>query len=491
MSTPALSALQRAGVQPTSLTADSRQVVPGELYVALRGTRADGRDFIPAAIAAGACAVLCEDPAPEGRYHIPVMHVPGLRSQLGPLADAVLGRPSTRLDVFGVTGTNGKTSISQWLAHALCAHGTSCGIIGTLGCGMPGQLTESPNTTPDVISVHRQLAAFADSGAGAAAMEVSSIGLDQGRTDAVHFHTALFSNLTRDHLDYHGDMAAYARAKERLLESEGLTRAVINADDMLGAQLVERHAPRLDLIACTLLAPAVPGRRSLRAVDIDLAQGLRFVLEFEGARAPVNAALVGRFNVSNLLLVAGALLHAGLDLDEIALRLSALEAPPGRMQRLGGRHADEPLVVVDYAHTPDALEKALQALRPVAQARGGRLICLFGCGGDRDPGKRPHMAEAACAHSDRIWITSDNPRSENPERILDQIQQGLSGAIAWHRETDRETAVRAAIAQSAGSDVILLAGKGHEPYLEVAGHRQPYSDLAAAKRALSERSSHG
>jgi UDP-N-acetylmuramoyl-L-alanyl-D-glutamate--2,6-diaminopimelate ligase len=478
-------ALSRRHVVPRALRADSRQVQSGDLFFALPGQRTDGRRFIDAAIERGACAVLCEAGGAPTDAPVPVIEVESLRRHAGALADDLLDRPSAALHVIGITGTNGKTSVSQWVAPAMNLLGTRCGVIGTLGSGLPGQLTESPNTTPDVVSVHQALADLRAAGASACAMEVSSIGLDQGRIAGVRIHTAAFTNLTRDHLDYHPDMQHYAAAKATLFAQPGLRAAVINTDDAFGRALASEVALRLPVTGCAVDADLPQGVRGLRARNADLAHGVRFDIEHDDARAQVDTPLVGRFNIQNLLAVTGSLLHAGVALADAARVAGQLVPPPGRMQRLGGH--GEPLVVVDYAHTPDALEQALRALQPVAGARRGRLLCVFGCGGDRDPGKRPLMGTVAYEHAARTWITSDNPRSEDPDAILDDITAGLPACADVEREVDRARAIRAAVMDADARDVVLIAGKGHEHYQERLGVRTPWSDVDQAAAALAAR----
>ncbi|MDD5247626.1 MAG: UDP-N-acetylmuramoyl-L-alanyl-D-glutamate--2,6-diaminopimelate ligase [Rhodocyclaceae bacterium] len=473
-----LERLERQGVAATSLCLDSRRVAPGDVFVAFKGQRGDGRAHIRQAVERGAAAVLYEagEVAP-----IPVPHcaVENLDRLAGEVAHLVYGRPSERLWLAGVTGTNGKTSVSQWIAQALNALGAKCAVIGTLGNGFPGALAESPNTTPDAVALHRLLAQFVAQGASSCAMEVSSIGLDQGRINGAAFKVAVFTNLTRDHLEYHGDMDAYSAAKERLFDLPGLEAAVVNLDDPFGARLAQQLGGRIRTIGYTLA-----GNR--RAADVLAAEDLVMTptgLAFTVDRVRIEAPVVGRFNAANLLAVIGALLAGGAKLADIARALRRIAPPPGRMQAVGG--AGEPLVVVDYAHTPDALEQALQALRETAAARGGKLVCIFGCGGDRDAGKRPLMGAAAERLADCVVLTSDNPRSEDPLAILAAIRSGMKGQPLI--EADRAAAIRDAVAAAAASDVVLLAGKGHEPYQEVAGARQPFSDVAQALAALEAR----
>lgn len=381
--------------------------------------------------------------------------------------------------MIGVTGTNGKTSVTHWIAQALTLRGRKCAIVGTLGNGFPGALAPGPNTTPGAHVLREFLPASVRQGAQACAMEVSSIGLHQGRVDAVRFDVAVLTNLTRDHLEYHGTMAAYAAQKARLFDWPGLRCAVLNLDDPFGRELAHRLAGRTATIGYTLEG-AGGADRVLRAQGLTESGG-SLVFTLDGVRCA--APLVGRFNAANLLAVIGALLAGGEPLAAGAAALGGIVPPPGRMQPIGGDHA--PLVVVDYAHSPDALEKALTALRGAAAARGGRLVCVFGCGGERDPGKRPLMGAVAERLADRVMVTSDNPRSEEPRAIIAQILAGMQSQPAL--EPDRAQAIATAVAAADARDVILLAGKGHEPYQEVAGARLPFSDLDAAKSALARR----
>jgi UDP-N-acetylmuramoyl-L-alanyl-D-glutamate--2,6-diaminopimelate ligase len=437
----------------------------------------------------GASAVLWER---EGHDFDPALDVvnlgvDGLRQASGWLAHLVHGRPSEALWMAAVTGTNGKTSVTQWIARCLTNLGRRCAVVGTLGNGFPGALAESPNTTPDALSLHRDLASYLAQGAQAAAMEVSSIGLDQGRVEGVQFDVAVFTNLTRDHLDYHGSMEAYAAAKARLFEARELRHAVLNLDDPFGRELANRLSGSTTQRIGYTLQPAVVG------VDIDLLlaarrvaatpTGLHFTAATPWGEAHVDAPLVGRFNVSNLLAVLATLLASGVSLADAEAQLAQLVPPPGRMQMQGG--SGEPLVIVDYAHTPDALEQALAALRETAEVRGGKLVCVFGCGGDRDPGKRPLMGAAAAKLADKVIVTSDNPRSENPDAIIAEVLAGAgcdAGALR-----DRAAAIEQAVAWAAAQDVVLIAGKGHETYQEIQGRRLPFSDLDHAAAALIRR----
>jgi UDP-N-acetylmuramoyl-L-alanyl-D-glutamate--2,6-diaminopimelate ligase len=485
-----LALFAQTGVQARGVAVDSRRVGAGDVFVAWPGAASDGRHFIADALSRGALAALYEPgegfrPPDTDR---PVFAVEGLRALAGHLADALYGKPSERLWLAGVTGTNGKTTVSQWLAQALDAPGCRCGVIGTLGNGFPGALAASPNTTPDATELHRLLASFEASGARTAVMEVSSIGLDQERVNGARFDAAIFTNLTRDHIDYHGSMRAYAEAKSRLFDLPGVGAAIINLDDDFGLDEARRLAARgMRVIGYGLTADrfgTIPGIQELAGTKLRAsASGLRFDVTWEGCRVELDVRLAGAFNASNLLALIGALLVYGMELDEIARVAQTLTPPPGRMQLLGGENA--PLVVVDYAHTPDALAKALEASREITRARGARLVCVFGCGGDRDAGKRPQMGEAASRLADRVIVTSDNPRFEAPQQIIADILAGAGPTAITI--TDRATAIREAVISAEANDVILVAGKGHEPYQEICGARAPFSDLDQAAQALAAR----
>ena len=489
--------LAREGAVIDRLVSDSRRAGPGAAFFAWPGERADGRAHIGDAVARGAAAVLWDPEGfgwPEG-WRVPHAPVPALRGQAGYLADAFHGRPSQDLWVCGVTGTNGKTSCSQWVAAALAACGERAAVIGTLGAGMAGEpLEETGHTTPDALEVHRRLAGFRGAGAQVVAMEVSSHALAQERVNGVRFRCALFTNLSHDHLDYHGSMQAYAEAKARLFAMPGLEVAVLNLDDVVGVQLARRlQGSGIRTIGYSLAEGAVaPGSvdEAVVATQVSLgAEATELTLACAGAVVPLRFAHPGRFSASNALGVLGCLLARGLAPAEAAARVAALPAVPGRMQRLGGQ--GEPLVVIDYAHTPDALENVLRALRPVAEARGGRLAVVFGAGGDRDPSKRAAMGEAASRGADRVVLTSDNPRSEDPDAILAAIAAGVgrSGDVgrALCIERDRARAIERSVAEAAVGDVVVIAGKGHEEWQEVAGRRLPFSDATAARAALARR----
>ena len=484
---PVLAQLAAAGVRPRGITADSRKIGAGDIFAAWPGYRTDGRQFIGAAIERGAAAVLWESSDGFRAEGLPVPSVPvqGLRDAAGFLADEIHGRPSERLWLAGVTGTNGKTTVSQWLARMLERLGTRCGVIGTLGSGFPDNLSASLNTTPDALELHATLASFVAAGAGAAAMEVSSIGLDQGRLNGAKVEVAIFTNLSRDHLDYHGTMDAYAAAKARLFTLPGVRSSVINVDDAFGLMQARMLAAAgAEVIGYTLAAgqaAVIPGARMLVAEHLRITStGLQFSLLWDGRRSEVAVRMVAPFNVSNLLAVIGALLARDVALDDILPRVSQLTPPEGRMQLVGG--VGEPLIVVDYAHTPDALAKVLEAVRDTVRTRRGRLVCVFGCGGDRDPGKRPIMGELARQLADRVVVTSDNPRTEDPLRIIEAVAAGAGPQAEC--VIDRAEAIRRSVVEAGCDDVVVIAGKGHEPYQEILGVRLPFSDVEQAREAL-------
>ena len=474
--------LARLPVAVARITSDSRRVRPGDAFAAYPGERLDGRNFIAEAIDRGAGAVLWEVQgfSWNRKWTTPHLPIEGLKAKLGSIADHLCGHPSRELWMVGVTGTNGKTSCSHWIAAGLNAVGRRAGVLGTLGNGLWGALEPAVNTTPDAAEVHERLRALKDAGADSVAMEVSSHGLDQGRVNGIAFDVALFTNLSRDHLDYHGTMAAYGAAKSRLFAWPGLRLGVINADDPFGRSLIDaaRNHGRKVLTYGFGAADIVGTRLTVSPA------GLAFAVQTPWGRGEVYTQLVGAFNATNLLGVLGVLLVSGVTLEPALEFLAQVEAPPGRMQRLGGE--DLPLVVVDYAHTPDALDKVLSALR-ASVAPGGELICVFGCGGDRDRGKRPEMGRVAARLADRVIVTSDNPRSEDPGAIVSDIVHGIRGTgnRRYAVELDRGRAIATAIAEARAGDVVLLAGKGHESYQERAGALTPFDDAEHARHALA------
>jgi UDP-N-acetylmuramoyl-L-alanyl-D-glutamate--2,6-diaminopimelate ligase len=494
----ALDQLAALNVTVTRLVTDSRAIKSGDTFIAYPGEKADGRQFIAAAIAQGANAVIWEAQhfAWNDNWHVPNLGMPDLRHKAGWLADTVYGNPSEKLWVVGITGTNGKTSTSHWIARALSDAGKNCALIGTVGNGFlagngsAGALQASANTTPDAIRVHGLLADFFRDGAQAVAMEVSSHALAQGRVNGVRFDVAMLTNLSRDHLDYHGDMESYAAAKRKLFDWQQLKYAVLNFDDAYGAELAEQlQDADLEVIGYGLSDAGLQlaERLGLRMVYGNLqemtGQGSRLAVHSSWGAAELNSALVGRFNAANLLGALAVLLVSGIGLNDAVHSMSTVQPVPGRMQRLGG--AQQPTVIVDYAHTPDALEKVLQALREVNEATGGKLICVFGCGGDRDRGKRPMMGIVAEKFSDFCIVTSDNPRGENPREIIAEIVGGMN-EDNHEIVVDRATAIQSAIRYARLTDTVLIAGKGHEDYQEINGVKHPFSDVLIAQQALKQ-----
>jgi UDP-N-acetylmuramoyl-L-alanyl-D-glutamate--2,6-diaminopimelate ligase len=471
------------GAAPRRITSDSRSVDGGAAFAAYPGMRTDGRQYIPDAVANGAVAVLWERRgyAWPADLRVPQRAIDGLHDKLGAIANVVYGYPSRDLWMVGVTGTNGKTSCTHWIAQAAEVCGRRAAIVGTLGLGRVGALAPAANTTPDVCVLHESLAQFRRAGIALVAMEVSSHGLDQGRVNGVEFDVALFTNLTRDHLDYHGTMAAYGQAKAKLFAWPGLAAAVVNADDPFGQGLIDAARARGKRVLSYGLAGA-----DIVATNVAIANGaLQLSIVTPAGRGRVQTRIVGGFNAYNLLGVLGVLLASDVPLRDALDALAALTPPPGRMQRAGG--GLHPLIVIDYAHSPDALEKVLTALRP-AVAEGRELVCVFGCGGDRDKGKRPEMGRIAATLADRIVVTNDNPRGEAPADIAEAIVHGIrqSGTRRYRVELDRAAAIRDTIAGAARGDVVLIAGKGHETYQEAGGVRAPFSDATEAAAALAQ-----
>ncbi len=478
-----------------SLRTDSRLVQPGDGFIAWPGYGTDGRRHVQAAFDAGATTCLVEQDGLHafGLDDARVASLPGLKAATGDIADAYFGQPSASIQVVAVTGTNGKTSSAWWIAQALSGLGQPCGVVGTLGVGVPpvdgqsGSLAFTGLTTPDPVLLHQTLRTFADQRFVGCAMEASSIGLDEHRLVGVRIAVAVFTNLTQDHLDYHGSMEAYGAAKRKLFAWPGLQAAVINVDDVAGAQLAESLATQPKLAVWTT-SMADAGKARLRATHVHyLDGGLAFDVQEDGSDAlvPVRSTLIGDYNVSNLLGVLGALRALNVSLCDAAACVLRLTPVPGRMQCLGG--TGQPQVVVDYAHTPDALDKAITALRPLAQSRGGRLVCVFGCGGDRDPGKRARMGAIAAQRADAVVLTSDNPRGESPQKILADIAAGVPAGCSASMMEDRRVAIEHTVLAAMPEDVILVAGKGHEDYQEVRGVKRPFSDVAVVQGALAQR----
>ncbi|MEO6925946.1 MAG: UDP-N-acetylmuramoyl-L-alanyl-D-glutamate--2,6-diaminopimelate ligase [Rhodanobacter sp.] len=464
----------------SGLTLDSRQVRRGDAFFALRGSHGHGIEFAASAVQRGAQVVLAEAPAPEGvaPLDVPLLWIERLHDQVGEIAARFHERPSETMRVIGVTGTNGKTSCVQLLAQALTLLGHRAASIGTLGAGLHGQLHEGERTTPDAISVQALLAKFRDAEVSHVAMEVSSHALAQGRVNGVDFEFAAFTNLTRDHLDYHGSMEAYGAAKARLFVWPGLQAAVINDDDAFGQQLTAQLPPGVRALRFSM---ADDSAAEIVASDIvTSADGLAFQLRSPWGVRQIGSHLLGRFNVANLLAVIGCLGALGEPFDRIVKAVAQLQPVNGRMNRLGGLRG-LPLVVVDYAHTPDALEQALIALRAHCARK---LICVFGCGGERDTGKRPLMGAIAARLADVAIVTDDNPRREDGDEIVAQIVAGMSAAAAMTVERNRAVAIADALALARAGDVVLIAGKGHETYQDGATGKHPFDDLAVAHAAL-------
>ncbi len=469
------------------LTLDSRAVRAGSLFFALRGTAVHGVKFVADAVARGATAVLWEPSADVAAPKLPAgvfgAAIPELGKLVGRIADRFFNWPSSQMRITGITGTNGKTTCAYLLAQCLEQLGSPAAYIGTIGWGRPAALSEPTHTTPDVVTVHRMLAHLRATGVRDVAMEVSSHALDQGRVDAVRFHVAAFTNLTRDHLDYHGSMAAYGAAKARLFDVPELAHIVINTGDEFGRALAQAYVGRASLTAVWIGA-AQSGwlaERSLHATHVAaLPQGVSLKLEGSFGHASVNTQLMGRFNAENALIVLACLLGLGVSLTDAAKALSLCQAAPGRMEMLKGPSAGKPSAVVDYAHTPDALSKALSAAREHCD---GALWCVFGCGGDRDPGKRPLMGAIADELADEIIVTDDNPRTEDPEVITRAILEGVKRHTARVIH-DRSAAIGAALREAQARDLVLIAGKGHEDYQIYGDSRRSFSDRREALRYL-------
>ena len=407
-----------------------------------------------------------------------------LKGATGPIAAVYYDDPTAQLHVLAVTGTNGKTSTAWWLAQALSnlRPAIPCAVVGTLGVGRPPDVEFTGLTTPDPVLLQRQFRRFVDDGVQACAIEASSVGIVERRLDGTRIRVAIFTNFSQDHLDYHGSMESYWEAKSQLFRWSGLQSAVINLDDGQGLELAGAlQAGPLDVWTVSCRQPA-----RLQAVEIGYGpQGLQFAVVEGVERHLLETQLIGQYNVSNMLGVLGAMRALGVSLADAVAACANLLPVPGRMERL--QQPGQPLVAVDYAHTPDALDKALLALQPLAAQRGGQLWCVFGCGGDRDPGKRPLMAAVAQKNAARVVVTSDNPRSEKPEAIISQILLGLSHHESVEVQVDRGSAISETVAAAAPEDVILIAGKGHEDYQEMGGAKHPFSDRTHAQAALDAR----
>ena len=465
-----LDAIKGLGV--TDLCIASQQVTPGSLFMACSGQTRHGLDFMDDAIARGAAAIVWE---PDSSRHpvaeVPPIKIENLSEKLGDIAARFFVDPSASMAVTSITGTNGKTSVAHFIAQALDRPGARCGLIGTLGAGLYGSMQPTANTTPNAVDLQRAMAEFHNAGAKNVVMEASSHGLEQGRVNGVKVDTAVFTNLSRDHLDYHGDMESYAACKQKLFSFPGLEAAVINADDAVGSALIDALPAELRKVAFSLQGP-VSGVETLSVRNIEkLSDGLRFKVESPWGEGIIETALLGAFNAQNLLASLAVLLLADMPMGEAVTRLSSVTPVPGRMERFGG--GDHPVVVVDYAHTPDAMEKSLLALRTHTS---GKLVCVFGCGGDRDWGKRPQMGEVVERHTDFAIITDDNPRNEDATMIVNQIRSGLQRPRKMPVIHDRLSAIEMALEVSGSGDCVLIAGKGHEEYQIIEDKRIAFSD---------------
>jgi UDP-N-acetylmuramoyl-L-alanyl-D-glutamate--2,6-diaminopimelate ligase len=469
----------------TDICMDSRNATPGSLFMAVAGTQEHGLKYLDKVAAAGTSVVLWEPAAgvaaPEMREGLIAIAVPGLKACIGRIADRYFDQPSARVQVAGITGTNGKTTTAHLIAAAMGATGQPTTYAGTLGYGRIGALSPSGHTTPDCITVHRRLAERCEAGDRHVSMEVSSHALDQGRVDAVRFHTAVFTNLTRDHLDYHKTLSAYAAAKARLFETAGLDHAVINVGDEFGNELVRRLAGKMAVTAYHATPPGanVPAGHQLFARSLERSSG-GLSIAFDGSWGPgvLRSRLIGDFNAENLLAALAVLLGWEVPLDRAVKALEASSSPPGRMEVLP---SSGPLVVVDYAHTPDALAKAIKATR---RHTAGRLICVFGCGGNRDAGKRPLMGAIAEELADVVVLTDDNPRHESPAQIIASIQSGMQRADRVRVERHRAEAIATALDLAGPADAILIAGKGHETGQVIGDETLPFNDREVALHAM-------
>ncbi len=447
---------------------DSRAVDAGDLFCAISGQVHDGKSFIAEAIEKGAVAVLTDSSIDDSFGDVPVVPVADLRNQVGVIASRFFDFPTASMDVVAVTGTNGKTSFTYLLAQALESKDFPCGVVGTMGYGTPRDLKSPGLTTPPAIELQRRLFELSESGCKAVVLEASSHGLDQQRLNGCEIDTAVFTNVTHDHLDYHDSFDDYRRAKRRLFEFSSVKQAVLNLDDEFGSSLFSEYRAQLRCVTYS---------RSEQTASVHclseryLDEGIELAISIEGTRIDVSLPLLGQFNTLNVLAVRATLHAMDYPADDISQRLQALTMVPGRMDVI--RRPDCPTVIVDYAHTPDALEKCLLAVK---EHFGDRVIwCVFGCGGDRDKTKRPVMGEIAARLAQRVVVTDDNPRGEDSNEIVKDILEGISGKDALVI-TNRREAIETAISEADSNDVVLIAGKGHEEYQEVAGVRHPFSD---------------
>ncbi len=465
-------------VRLTGICLDNRSIEPGEAFVAVQGQQSHGLDYARAAVAAGAVAVIHDGLRSPPELAVPTVAVNGLGTKLGELASRYFGAPSEQMVLAGVTGTNGKTSVAHFLAQSWQSVYGNAGMVGTLGYGPVGHVQSGERTTPDPIHLQQVLAACLKADVEYLAMEVSSHALAQQRCQTVQFDAAIFTNLSRDHLDYHGDMADYAAAKRRLFTDYAPAFAVINHDDELGKKWFGELNGGMQMLSFGLHKGAELGAE-VRSMDVN---GMTIRIDGPWGSEEFHTCLLGEFNASNLLATAGTLALLGMPWSKVLHQLEIMQPVPGRMMRLGG-DLGQPVVVVDYAHTPDALEHALQAVRAHLS---GRLVCVFGCGGNRDRGKRPLMGRAAELLADDVFVTSDNPRDESAARIIEDVIAGLESPDRATVEPDRAAAIQKAIANCQPGDIVLVAGKGHETWQEIGGRKIPFSDESAILTALGD-----
>jgi UDP-N-acetylmuramoyl-L-alanyl-D-glutamate--2,6-diaminopimelate ligase len=479
---------------------DSRRVVPGDLFVAIRGANSDGHRFIERAVVSGAAALLVEEmPAETIRGAVPTFRVADCRRALAPIAEQFFGRPADELTLIGVTGTNGKTSTTYLVESILTRAGHRTGLVGTVEIRFAGEREIAVNTTPESLDLQRTLRAMCNAQVDSAVMEVSSHGLELGRVGGCRFRIAAFTNLSQDHLDFHGSMDAYLASKTRLFRDHLApdATAVINVDDPASEKVID--IARSGGAEILRVGRGADSAADLRLVSSDIGlEGTRAVLEDAGGRIELELPLLGDFNLENLLVAVGIARALDIDADTIAGGVADCPQVPGRMERVVGTGLSEPTVLVDYAHTPDAVDKLLRAVRPLCS---GRLIAVFGCGGDRDRAKRPLMAKAVADNADVAIATSDNPRTEDPAAILVDVESGLKGLLKVDADTlfesngryatisDRREAIRVAINGAKTNDTIVLAGKGHEDYQIIGREKFPFDDRLEARRVLIERSS--
>ncbi|GDX85004.1 UDP-N-acetylmuramoyl-L-alanyl-D-glutamate--2,6-diaminopimelate ligase [Methylococcaceae bacterium] len=466
----------------SGLTLNSNEVVDGSVFIALEGTSHHGLNYAKSAVEKGAIAILFDSEdiklADKILADLNVLKIPvaDLAKNLGNIAARFYNEPSHKINVVGITGTNGKTSCSQFLAQSL----ENCGVIGTLGWGKFGQLKQTLNTTPDALAVQKMLATLKNDCCGTIAMEVSSHGLAQGRVNGVKFKGAIFTNFSRDHLDYHGTMEAYLETKLTLFHAPQLEFAVINLDDEISEKILAAIPENVEIISVTTQAKQSSRGQTLSAENIELnLSGIQCDIFWQGQKQALHVPLIGLFNLENVLCVLAVMLRSGIELEEAAKRLTNLKPVNGRMESFGGEN-NQPLVIVDYAHTHDALEKVLRTLRSHTQ---GKLGVVFGCGGNRDSGKRSQMGRVAEQFADSVIITDDNPRFESNEEIVKDILSGFfnNEANIIH---DRANAIRSAIEQATAQDCVLIAGKGHENYQEINGIKFPFNDAECVRKIM-------